>query len=114
MSNLKRRNLPGTKASSFCRWPEEPFESMDSTLAVQQLIQQSLRTDALSSLTALPETQDEGVWKYEHLRQFCMELNGLAVALQVGTLLCFDNLSRLRYVLANDSRTNALPTLARR
>ena len=29
-----------------------------------------------------PETQDEGVWKYEHLRQFCMELNGLAVALQ--------------------------------
>ena len=29
-----------------------------------------------------PETQDEGVWKYEHLRQFCMELNGLAVKLQ--------------------------------
>jgi hypothetical protein len=29
-----------------------------------------------------PELQDEGVWKYEHLRQFCMELNGLAVALQ--------------------------------
>lgn len=26
--------------------------------------------------------QDEGVWKYEHLRQFCMELNGLAVMLQ--------------------------------
>ncbi len=24
----------------------------------------------------------EGVWKYEHLRQFCLELNGLAVALQ--------------------------------
>ena len=32
-----------------------------------------------------PETQDEGVWKYEHLRQFCMELNGLAVKLQVPT-----------------------------
>jgi hypothetical protein len=32
-----------------------------------------------------PETQDEGVWKYEHLRQFCMELNGLAVKLQVGS-----------------------------
>ena len=29
-----------------------------------------------------PDTQDEGVWKYEHLRQFCMELNGLAVKLQ--------------------------------
>jgi len=33
-----------------------------------------------------PETQDEGVWKYEHLRQFCMELNGLAVKLQVCSL----------------------------
>lgn len=29
-----------------------------------------------------PEGQDQGVWKYEHLRQFCMELNGLAVLLQ--------------------------------
>ncbi|KAF7629208.1 hypothetical protein Mgra_00009271 [Meloidogyne graminicola] len=25
---------------------------------------------------------DEGVWKYEHLRQFCSDLNGLAVLLQ--------------------------------
>jgi len=30
----------------------------------------------------MPEANDEGVWKYEHLRQFCMELNGLAVRLQ--------------------------------
>lgn len=30
----------------------------------------------------MPEGNDEGVWKYEHLRQFCMELNGLAVRLQ--------------------------------
>ena len=33
-------------------------------------------------ILSAPETQDEGVWKYEHLRQFCMELNGLAVRLQ--------------------------------
>ena len=33
-------------------------------------------------ILSAPETQDEGVWKYEHLRQFCMELNGLAVKLQ--------------------------------
>jgi len=39
-------------------------------------------TDVDTILSA-PETQDEGVWKYEHLRQFCMELNGLAVKLQV-------------------------------
>lgn len=30
----------------------------------------------------MPEAQDEAVWKYEHLRQFCMELNGLTVRLQ--------------------------------
>ena len=43
-------------------------------------------TDNISSdvdhILSAPETQDEGVWKYEHLRQFCMELNGLAVKLQ--------------------------------
>ena len=32
-------------------------------------------SDVEAILTA-PETQDEGVWKYEHLRQFSMELNG--------------------------------------
>lgn len=57
---------------------------MDSTLAVQQWIQQTINRDP-SNITAIltpPETQDEEVWKYEHLRQFCMELNGLAVKLQ--------------------------------
>lgn len=38
------------------------------------------------AILAQPENQDEGVWKYEHLRQFCMELNGLAVYLQVFIL----------------------------
>lgn len=79
-----RRNRPGTKAADFSVWPEELFEEMDSTLAVQQYIQQTIRrnpSDVEAILTA-PETQDEGVWKYEHLRQFCMELNGLAVKLQ--------------------------------
>ncbi len=39
----------------------------------------------METILNAPETQDEGVWKYEHLRQFCMELNGLAVKLQVGS-----------------------------
>lgn len=79
-----RRNRPGTQASEYCHWPDETFEEMDSTLAVQQFIQQSIRKDVMNVEWILnaPETQDEGVWKYEHLRQFCMELNGLAVALQ--------------------------------
>lgn len=79
---------------------------MDSTLVVQQYIQQMIRKDPsnVEKLLTMPEGQDEGVWKYEHLRcciilcinyfceiiiicsiifrQFCMELNGLAVKLQ--------------------------------
>lgn len=76
---------------------------MDSTLAVQQYIQQLIKKDpsSVELILTMPEAQDEGVWKYEHLRyelrcestatvskhsfgsrQFCMELNGLAVRLQ--------------------------------
>ncbi|CAB1347050.1 unnamed protein product [Coregonus sp. 'balchen'] len=32
-----RRNRPGTKAKDFYNWPDESFEEMDSTLAVQQV-----------------------------------------------------------------------------
>jgi len=79
-----RRNLPGTKTCNYSKWAEEPFDEMDSTLAVQQYIQQTIRKDPqdVDLILLAPDTQDEGVWKYEHLRQFCMELNGLAVKLQ--------------------------------
>ncbi|ODM87526.1 MOB kinase activator-like 4, partial [Orchesella cincta] len=81
MSEVKvivRRNRPGTKGAEFCKWPEEPFEEMDSTLA--RPFQHHCHSNP-------PETQDEEVWKYEHLRQFCMELNGLAL-LNNGSFLC--------------------------
>ncbi|KAI4461268.1 mps one binder kinase activator-like mob [Holotrichia oblita] len=83
-SVILRRNRPGTKAKDFCRWPDEAFEEMDSTLAVQQYIQQLIKRDPanIDLILKMPDAQDEGVWKYEHLRQFCMELNGLAVRLQ--------------------------------
>lgn len=83
-SVILRRNRPGTKAESMYQWPDEAYEEMDSTLVVQQLIQQSIRRGHtnIDAILAPPDTQDEGVWKYEHLRQFCMELNGLAVRLQ--------------------------------
>jgi hypothetical protein len=59
---------------------------MDSTLNMQQYIQQMIRLDPsnVDAILAPPagDQADEGVWKYEHLRQFCMQLNGLAVALQ--------------------------------
>ena len=44
-STVIRRNLPGTKAANYSQWPEEPFDEMDSTLAVQQYIQQTIRKD---------------------------------------------------------------------
>ncbi|CAD7013793.1 MOB kinase activator-like 4 [Anastrepha obliqua] len=83
-TTILRRNRPGTKAKDFCRWADEPLEEMDSTLAVQQYIQQLIKRDPsnVELILTMPEAQDEGVWKYEHLRQFCMELNGLAVRLQ--------------------------------
>ncbi|KAM7345283.1 MOB kinase activator 4 [Cochliomyia hominivorax] len=83
-TTIVRRNRPGTKAKDFCRWPDEPLDEMDSTLAVQQYIQQLIKRDPsnVELILTMPDAQDEGVWKYEHLRQFCMELNGLAVRLQ--------------------------------
>ena len=43
---------------------------MDSTLAVQQYIQQTVREDFkdIEKILDMPAGQDEGVWKYEHLR----------------------------------------------
>ncbi|KAA0188391.1 MOB family member 4 phocein [Fasciolopsis buskii] len=81
---ILRRNRPGTKAEEWCNWPDESFEEMESTLAVQQYIQQVIRRDRnnIDEILTAPEGQDEVVWEYEHLRQFCMELNGLAVRLQ--------------------------------
>ncbi|RXG70522.1 MOB-like protein phocein [Armadillidium vulgare] len=82
--SVLRRNRSGTKAENFYKWTDEAFEEMDSTLVVQQYIQQTIRKDHnnIDLILSSPDSQDEGVWKYEHLRQFCMELNGLAVRLQ--------------------------------
>lgn len=43
---------------------------MDSTLAVQQFIQQLIKRDPsnIDLILTMPDAQDEGVWKYEHLR----------------------------------------------
>ncbi|RXM27794.1 MOB-like protein phocein [Acipenser ruthenus] len=65
----------GTKVTlddkDFYNWPDESFEEMDSTLAVQQYIQQNIRTDCsnIDKILEPPEGQDEGVWKYEHLSE---------------------------------------------
>lgn len=58
----------------FSNWPDEPFEEMDSTLAVQQYIQQMIKKDpsGVEQILTMPDGQDEGVWKYEHLR-YCVD-----------------------------------------
>ncbi len=50
---------------------------------VQQYIQQMIRKDYknIDTILEAPCGQDEASWKYEHLRQFCSELNLLAVRL---------------------------------
>lgn len=57
-------------AQGWCYWPDETFEEMDSTLAVQQYIQQLIKKDPanIEAILTMPESQDDGVWKYEHLR----------------------------------------------
>lgn len=54
----------------FSCWPDEPVEEMDSTLAVQQFIQQLIKKDPsnVELILSMPDGQDDGVWKYEHLR----------------------------------------------
>lgn len=46
------------------------FDEMESTLNVQQFIQQLIRKDSsnIELILTPPDGQDEGVWKYEHLR----------------------------------------------
>ena len=90
-------------------WAHQEIDEMQSSLAVQQFIQQHVARNPsdIETILAPPEDQDPLVWQYEHLRcaqlysatrqllccdscslssgicsQFCMELNDLAVALQ--------------------------------
>ena len=102
---ILRRNRPGTKAKDFYSWPPQDFNDMDTILAglsfpaprlqsllnglyppiVQQYIQYMIRKDHtdVDAILDPPEGHDDlAVWKYEHLRQFCLELNHMAVRLQ--------------------------------
>ncbi|KAI6177141.1 hypothetical protein M3Y97_00874600 [Aphelenchoides bicaudatus] len=85
MSSQKPRlNEPGCTRAEWYNWDKVPYEQMESTLSVQQWIQQTIREDYkdVEKIMTCPKGVEESVWKYEHLRQFCMELNGLAVLLQ--------------------------------
>ncbi|VDD86901.1 unnamed protein product [Enterobius vermicularis] len=81
---IYRRNDPGTTRADWNKWPEQSFEEMDSMLNVQQYIQQCIFADEknIDKILTSPPGLEEGVWKYEHVRQFVMELNFLAIMLQ--------------------------------
>uniref|UniRef100_A0A2K6E0Q1 Uncharacterized protein n=1 Tax=Macaca nemestrina TaxID=9545 RepID=A0A2K6E0Q1_MACNE len=58
-----RQNRQGTK-----NWPDESFDEVDNTLA-------NIRADYsnIDKILEAPNGQDECVWKYEHLRQLCLD-----------------------------------------
>eukprot|EP01137_Pigoraptor_chileana_P028417 Opistho-2@12357 len=81
---LPRRNRPGTKSDQLDSWRDVDLADMETVLAVQQYIRQTIKRDRknLAAILELPEGQDSDLWQYEHLRQFCFELNHLIVSLQ--------------------------------
>ncbi|VDM84881.1 unnamed protein product [Strongylus vulgaris] len=76
------------------------FDDMDSTLNVQQYIQQTIQQNPadIDVILTPPPDLDDGVWKYEHLRQFCLQLNGLAFMLQVMISDWFRSLALLTFL----------------
>jgi len=77
-----KRNRPGTKTVDFFDWPKESVEEADSSFAIQQYIQASIREqEPVDSLLSLPETLDDDIWQYEQLRQITQDLNLLVARL---------------------------------
>lgn len=88
----KKRNRPGTRCFDLYNWYStliihrgtEEFSKMKGPFAVQEYIQELIRNDPkdIKKIIEPPKEVDISVWKYEHLRQFILELNLLVVQLQ--------------------------------
>ncbi|KAI7872568.1 Mob1/phocein [Spinellus fusiger] len=78
-----RRLYPGTRLENTFAWPVESLDALDSSFNVQEYLQQTIRThrNQVDMLVELPKGIDDDVWQYEHLRQICLELGLLVVAL---------------------------------
>ncbi|KAI8365385.1 Mob1/phocein [Radiomyces spectabilis] len=79
-----RRLYRGTRVESAYAWPFERLDELDSSFNVQEYLQQLIRQDKnnIDLLIAVPESVDQEIWQYEHLRQVCLELNLLVVNLE--------------------------------
>ena len=51
-------------------WPAQTLEEMDTTLALEQYIQQLIRTDPgnIDVIVGVPESYEDTIWQYEHMR----------------------------------------------
>ena len=51
-------------------WTPQQLEEMDTTLALEQYIQQCIRTDPsnIEAIIALPDGYEDTIWQYEHMR----------------------------------------------
>jgi hypothetical protein len=54
-------------------WPDMSLDDMNTTLALEQFLQQSVRRDSanLELIVSQPESADSSMWQYEHLR-YCV------------------------------------------
>ncbi|GAM24918.1 hypothetical protein SAMD00019534_080930 [Acytostelium subglobosum LB1] len=79
-----RRNRIGSKNADLYSWEPLPYEKIESNYATQEYIQDKIRKDILDidAILEPPESQDIGLWQYEHVRQFTLELNQYAVLLK--------------------------------
>eukprot|EP00041_Stephanoeca_diplocostata_P007351 m.103052 g.103052 ORF g.103052 m.103052 type:complete len:171 (+) comp16836_c0_seq5:171-683(+) len=86
MAVALRQNRPGTAKQDLYSWSPQDMDDMNTTLVCHQYIQQLIRADNsdVAKIVACPDEQDPDVWQYEHIRQICMELNGLVLALEPG------------------------------
>ncbi|KAI8143806.1 Mob1/phocein [Fennellomyces sp. T-0311] len=83
-SNSLRRLYPGTRLESTFAWPIETLDGLDSSFGVHEYLQQTIRQDRsnVQKIVELPENVDQQVWQFEQLRQVCLELSLLVVALE--------------------------------
>ncbi|KAF1800751.1 Mob1/phocein [Mucor lusitanicus] len=83
-SHVLRRLYPGRRLEDTFQWPFENLDSLESSFNVQEYLQQLIRLDCsdVQRIIELPENVDDEVWQYEHLRQVCLELSLLVVALE--------------------------------
>ncbi|CAO3623852.1 unnamed protein product [Cunninghamella echinulata] len=73
-TTILRRLYPGSQLENTFDWPFETLDNLDSFLIKD--------CNDIKYIVELPDSVDKQVWQYEHLRQVCLELNLLVVALE--------------------------------